>query len=124
MLEALGHRVENQHVVVFAARQLHRFPVNLALDEDMRVEELQHRHHLGDIPCRPWLGGLSYASDLGGSHGVHVVDRTAVFGLGWSLYPAQHPVRPGRAVREEGRDAGAVEQPQRRALAGRRVADV
>ena len=88
------------------------------------MKEPHHRRRHRQIPGRPRPGKLSDTPELAGPDGVHVVHGDGVAVLG-SLEAAQHPVRPGRAVRVKRGDAGgAVEQRERRALAGRRVADL
>jgi hypothetical protein len=92
--------------------------------QDVRVEELGHWHHRGDIPGRPLIRGLADAPEIAGSDGVHVVDGAAVLGVGGRHRPAQHPVRPGQAVRVEARYVGVVDLRERGALASGRIADV
>jgi hypothetical protein len=63
------------------------------------------------------LGRLADAPDqLTGSHGVHVVDGASL--------AAQHPVRPGRAVRVEAAYEDTAEERKGSALPSGRVADV
>ena len=122
MPEGLGHGVKHQHVVDLAGaadRQLQGVPVKPAARQDVRLEKLHHGHHLHHIPGRPWLEGLPDAPELAGPDGVHVVHGAAV-----RLHAAEHPVRPGRAVRVQPGDAVDVGQRERRELASRRVADV